>query len=106
MNFEEFEKYTEWVKNEPNAQFSQFVNNVIGVIEEWLEYGGLISSVRTKNGVELYTGEAAEADYYFWLNEANEENLTDTISNQKEFCKSALKHANVPDEVIEELLDW
>ena len=93
MRFSEYSKYEEWKNPDPNVK----------AINEWLEYGGLISYVETKNGVELYTGEDAEADYFDWL---KNNKLEDTIENQKEFCKSALEQANVPSEVIEELLDW
>lgn len=94
MNFSEYSKYEEWKNPDTN----------IKAINEWIEYGGFISSVRTKKGVELYTGEDAEADYCDWI---KEDKLEDTTLNQKEFCKSALEQANVPDEVIEELMeDW
>lgn len=92
MNYSEYSKYEEWKNPNPNVK----------AINEWIEYGGLISYVETKNGVELYTRECAEADYVDWL---KEEKLEDTIENEKEFCKSALKYANIPSEVIEELME-
>lgn len=92
MNFSEYSKYEEWKNPDPNVK----------AINEWIEYGGFISCAGTKNGVELYTGEDAEADYCNWI---NEEKLEDTIENEKEFCKSALEQANVPSEVIEELME-
>lgn len=92
MRFSEYSKYEEWKNPDPNVK----------AINEWIEYGGLISYVETKNGVELYTREDAEADYCDWI---KEDKLEDTIENEKEFCKSALKYANVPDEVIEELME-
>lgn len=93
MNYSEYSKYEEWKNPDPNVK----------AINEWIEYGGFISCAGTKNGVELYTREDAEADYCDWI---KEEKLADTIENQKAFCKTALENANVPDEVIEELLDW
>lgn len=98
MIFSEYEKYTEWKKE---AWEKGRKINIIA-LDEWLGYGGLISYVETKNGVELYTGEDAEADYCDWI---KEEKLEDTIENEKEFCKSALEYANVPNDVIEELME-
>lgn len=92
MNYSEYSKYEEWKNPDPNVK----------AINEWIEYGGFISCVGTKNGVELYTGEYAEADYVNWL---KEDKLEDTVENGKEFCKAALEQANVPDEVIEELME-
>lgn len=92
MNFSEYSKYEEWKNPDPNVK----------AIDEWIEYGGFISYADTKNGVELYTGEDAEADYCDWI---KEDKLEDTIENEKEFCKSALEQANVPSEVIEELME-
>lgn len=93
MNYSEYSKYEEW-KNP--------LNQNIQAINDWLEYGGLISYVQTKNGVELSTGEDADADFFDWL---ENENMKYTVKNEKEFCKSALEHANVPSEVIEELME-
>lgn len=104
---DEHEECEEEVITAPKKSSEEVYLMNVKAIDEWIEYGGFINYADTKNGVELYTGEAAEVDYYFWLNEVNEEKLADTISNQKAFCKTALKNANVPDEVIEELLsNW
>lgn len=85
-----------WKKNRENEK-------IIQAIDECLEYGGFISYADTKNGVELYTG-GAENNYLDWL---KEEKLVDTVENAKRFCEIALEHANVPSEVIEELMeDW
>jgi len=111
-NIEEFdgpyiEGELEKITPHEKMSFYEWQMKIVKTIDEWIEYGGFINYADTKNGVELYTGEAAEVDYYFWLNEVNEEKLADTISNQKAFCKTALKNANVPSEVIEELLsNW
>lgn len=108
-NIEEFdgpyiEGELEKITPHEKMSFDEWQMKNVKTIDEWIEYGGFINYADTKNGVELYTGEAAEVDYYFWL---NEEKLADTISNQKAFCKTALEMANVPDEVIEELLsNW
>lgn len=91
MNFSEYSKYEEWKNPDPNVK----------AINEWIEYGGLIS-YETKNGVELYTGKDADADFFDWL---KNEKLDDTVENEKRFCKSALENANVPSEVIEELME-
>ncbi len=101
------EEFEEEVITAPKKSSEEVYLMNVKAIDEWIEYGGFINYADTKNGVELYTGEAAEVDYYFWLNEVNEEKLADTISNQKAFCKAALKNINIPDEVIEELLsNW
>lgn len=88
MNFSKYPKYEEWKNPDPNVK----------AINEWIEYGGFISYTDTK----MYTGEDAEADFCDWL---KNEKLDDTVENEKRFCKSALEYANVPSEVIEELME-
>ena len=76
----------------------------IKAIDNWLQLGGLINSDNDANGNYILFVEGSEEFYYDWI---KEDKLEDTVENEKEFCKSALENANVPDEVIEELLsNW
>lgn len=96
MNYSEFPKYEEW-KNHLNPN--------VKAIDEWIEYGGFVYADynRQTSCYELFAT-IDSTPYCVFL---SENKLEDTEENQKEFCKNALISVDVPDEVIEELMeDW
>ena len=96
----EIEKIT--APKKKSSEEIQMMN--IKAIDDWIQLGGLINSDNDANGNYILFVEGSEEFYYDWI---KEDKLEDTTLNQKEFCKAALENANVPDEVIEELLsNW
>ena len=96
----ELEKIT--APKKKSSEEIQMMN--IKAIDDWLQLGGLINSDNDANGNYILFVEGSEEFYYDWI---KEDKLEDTVENEKEFCKSALENAYVPDEVIEELLsNW
>lgn len=91
-------KYEEWKKNRENEKN-------IKAIDAWIEYGGFIcSDYNRQTACYELLATIDSTPYSVFL---NENKLEDTEENQKEFCKNALISVDVPNEVIEELMeDW
>lgn len=85
-----------WKKNRENEK-------IIQAIDEWIEYGGFICSDYNRQTAcyELFS----TIDSTTYCEFLQENKLEDTEENQKEFCKNALISVDVPDEVIEELME-
>lgn len=95
MNFPEYPKYEEW-KNPLNPN--------VKAIDEWIEHGGFITyDYIDKNWTQVGLFRCDDDMYFNWL---DEQHLVDTEENEKRFCRNALEQANVPSEVIEELMEW
>lgn len=107
LEFQDIQKqYAKLEKITPHEKKSSEEIQMINVkaIDKWLQLGGLINSDNDANGNYILFVEGSEEIYYDWI---KEDKLEDTVENEKEFCKLALEQANVPFEVIEELMeDW
>ena len=96
------EEFEEEVITAPKKSSEEIQMMNIKAIDDWLQLGGLINSDNDANGNYILFVEGSEEIYYDWI---NEEKLEDTVENEKRFCRNALEQANVPDEVIEELME-
>lgn len=96
-------KYTEFRKMViEEREEIQMMN--IKAIDDWIQLGGFICyDYIDENWTQVGLFRCDDDVYFDWI---GEHQLVDTEENQKSFCRISLEYANVPDEVIEELLDW